>query len=397
MRSKINLYLFIFIASLLLISTMVLADGKWQIARDDDFVRKDGVESDLKDVFFADEKNGWAIGGNVILHTSDGGATWETQPTGTESSPTLSCVFFRDAKYGIVAGTGARRGRRRPAAGGGAPPGPPGEARPGGGGRTRPEPNARPRQGAGGGQPPGPDAVPPPGFGRRGGGGVVLITEDGGKTWAQHRMRAAGQLADIQMVDEKIGYAVGATDTVVKTTDGGATWTQIMRGQRARTGETRHNLDGLYFVKPQIGWIVGSFGSIMQTTDGGENWEKQKVNTPTDLKAVHFVSEKEGWVVGNDGTIVHTPDGGKTWEEQKSDTYDALHSVVFVDKNIGWACGGFGTVVHTTDGGKTWKREKTGISTNLRRISAFKQLDDGKLYCWAVGEWGLIIRYVPKI
>jgi photosystem II stability/assembly factor-like uncharacterized protein len=59
------------------------------------------------------------------------------------------------------------------------------------------------------------------------------------------------------------------------------------------------------------------------------------------------------------------------------------------------ACGDFGTVVHTTDGGKTWKRENTGTSTNLFRISACKT-EDGSNYCWAVGEWGLIIRCVPN-
>lgn len=394
MTSKISLYRFILIASLLLINTMVLADGKWQIARDDDFARDDGVESDLKDIFFVDEKSGWVVGGNLILQTADGGETWKTISTGAGRQATVHCVYFRNAKCGIIAATAARRGRRRPGAEGGPPAAPGGEAGPGGGGRARPGPGVTPGQAPGGGQTPGPDAGPPPGFSRRGGGSVVLITADGGQTWAQHGARA-GQLADIQMVDENIGYAVGATNTMVKTTDGGATWASIIRGQRARTGETRHNLDGVYFVSPQIGWIVGSFGAIMHTRDGGDNWEQQKVKTSTDLKAVSFVSEKEGWVVGNEGAILHTADAGKTWEEQKSNTYDALHSVVFVDKNIGWACGDFGTVVHTTDSGKTWKRENTNTSTNLRRISAIKKSDDGKHYCWVVGEWGLIIRYVP--
>ncbi len=381
MKSKISLCLFIIIVSLFLFDIMVLADGKWQIVRDDDFLRKDGVEGDLKDIFFVGEKNGWAVGGGLVLHTSDGGTTWEIQNTGTERPPTLSCTYFRDAKCGIVAGTGVGRGRRRANSGGRTRPGPGGEARPERGGRTRPSP--------GGGTRPGPGtAGPPPGFGR-GGGTAVFKTEDGGKTWVQQIVDARSQLSAIQMVDENIGYAVGARDTVIKTTDGGATWKSIMTGKRARTGETRSYLDGLYLVTPEIGWAVGSYAKIMHTTNGGQNWETQKVNIPNNLAATYFASETEGWIVGQEGVILHTVDAGKTWEQQESDTEDTLYRVVFVDKNIGWACGDFGTIVHTTDGGKTWKRENTGTSTNLRGISAFKG------HCWAVGEWGLIIRYVP--
>jgi photosystem II stability/assembly factor-like uncharacterized protein len=413
MKSKFTLCLFIIIASLSLSQTMAWADGKWQIIRNDDFLRNDGVEGDLTDISFVDENNGWAVGISLILHTSDSGATWEVQSTDTEEPPMLWCVYFHDAKYGVVAG----------ATSGG-------------------------------------------GFG---GGTALLTTEDGGKTWVQRKdiysilfsiglefqsdldsqniseglrqefkkeeislsdratvsieetgskwliadnrrmysirkgedalnicVNVGSRLTGIQMINENISYAVGESNTVLKTTDGGKTWISVMTGQRARVGETRRNLDGLYFATPEIGWVVGSFGGIIHTADGGKNWETQPVDTANDLKAAHFVNDKEGWVVGNEGSILHTADSGKTWEQQKSDTEDSLHSVVFLDKNIGWACGDFGTVVHTTDGGKTWKREDTGTSTNLRSISALKTPDGSKQYCWVVGEWGLIIRYVPN-
>ena len=408
MRTKITLCLFITIASLLFNNTMLWADGKWEIARDDDFVRNDGLEGELRDIFFVDEKNGWAVGGSLILHTSDGGATWEIQTIDAERPPDLWTVYFYDAESGVVVGSG-----------------------------------------------------PSSGFG---GGTAILTTEDGGKTWVQQteiyailfsiglefqsdldnqnisegllqefenqdmslsdranlsvddegkwlitdrRARysirkgqsqlnicvdVSSRLTDIQMIDEKIGYAVGESNTVLKTTDGGVIWNAPMTGTRTRIGggTGRKNFDGVYFVTPEIGWIVGTFGNIMHTTDGGQNWEEQKADTANDLKSVHFVSEKEGWVVGNEGCILHTIDGGKTWEQQKSNTYDSLRSVVFVDENTGWACGDFRAVVHTTDGGTTWTKIDIGIpqAGTLSAISAFKE------NCWAIGEWGLIIRYV---
>ena len=408
MKSKITLCLFVIIASLLLGNAMVWADGQWQIARDDDFVRNDGVEGELRDIFFVDEKNGWAVGGSLILHTKDGGATWETQPISTERPPELWSVHFHNAKSGVVTGS-----------------------------------------------------APSGGFG---GGTSILTTEDGGKTWVQRKeiyailfsiglefqsdldnqnisegllqefkdqdmslsdratvsvddtgkwlitdnrrrysirkgedqlnicVDVSSRLTDIQMVDEKIAYAAGESNTVLKTTDGGKTWIAVMTGQRARAGETRKNLDGLYFATPEIGWVVGSFGFVSYTADGGKNWEQQKTDVPNDLKAIYFLNEKEGWVVGMEGTILHTADGGKTWEKQKSNTYDSLHSVMFVDENTGWACGDFAALVQTADGGKTWNPENMEIrkAGTLSAISAFKQ------HRWAIGEWGLIIRYAPN-
>jgi photosystem II stability/assembly factor-like uncharacterized protein len=409
MKSKITLCLFVIIASLFLGSIMTWANGKWAISRDDDFARNDGVEGELRDIFFVDEKNGWAVGGSLIFYTSDGGATWEMQATSTERPPELWSVHFHNAKLGVVAGSAPGRGF--------------------------------------------------------GGGTAIFTTKDGGKTWVQQKefyailfsiaskfqsdldskqiseglrqefknegislsdratvaidentgrlmitdnrrrysirkgedklnicVDVGGRLTDIQMVDEKIAYAAGESNTVLKTTDGGKTWIAVMTGQRARAGETRKNLDGLYFATPEIGWVVGSFGFVSYTADGGKNWEQQKTDVPNDLKAIYFLNEKEGWVVGMEGTILHTADGGKTWEKQKSNTYDSLHSVMFVDENTGWACGDFAALVHTTDGGKTWNPENMEVrkAGTLSAISAFKQNR------WAIGEWGLIIRYAPN-
>lgn len=46
----------------------------------------------LHDIHFVDDKEGWAAGDDgVVLHTIDGGATWERQATGVRASwrPTI--------------------------------------------------------------------------------------------------------------------------------------------------------------------------------------------------------------------------------------------------------------------------------------------------------------------
>jgi photosystem II stability/assembly factor-like uncharacterized protein len=63
------------------------------------------VEGDLTllSVSFSDANTGTVVGdGGVILRTTDGGATWRLQPSGTSNS--LLGVYFTDATTGTVVG-----------------------------------------------------------------------------------------------------------------------------------------------------------------------------------------------------------------------------------------------------------------------------------------------------
>jgi photosystem II stability/assembly factor-like uncharacterized protein len=63
-------------------------DGPWRQA-------KVGVSNDLVDVAFGSERDGWAVGhGGVVLHTTDGGATWARQLDGQQAG-TLALEHYR--------------------------------------------------------------------------------------------------------------------------------------------------------------------------------------------------------------------------------------------------------------------------------------------------------------
>jgi photosystem II stability/assembly factor-like uncharacterized protein len=57
----------------------------------------------LNNIFFYDENNGWAVGEfGYILHTKDGGKTWERQDCGFKN--TLFGIEFLEKDYGFVTG-----------------------------------------------------------------------------------------------------------------------------------------------------------------------------------------------------------------------------------------------------------------------------------------------------
>lgn len=63
------------------------------------------VRSPLTAVYFVDDKNGWAVGHDAaILHTADGGKTWELQNFHPELEKPFLDVLFLDASTGFAVG-----------------------------------------------------------------------------------------------------------------------------------------------------------------------------------------------------------------------------------------------------------------------------------------------------
>ncbi len=97
---------------------------------------------------------------------------------------------------------------------------------------------------------------------------------------------------------------------------------------------------------------VGNAGTILRTTDGGASWTFQTSGTTNFLAAVSFVDADTGTAVGELGTILRTTNGGATWERQTSRTTNWLHGVSFVNADTGTAVGDLGTIIQTTTGGE---------------------------------------------
>jgi photosystem II stability/assembly factor-like uncharacterized protein len=58
-------------------------------------------------------------------------------------------------------------------------------------------------------------------------------------------------------------------------------------------------------------FVVGSAGTILRTTDGGDTWTRQESGTTHALHSVSFADANTGTVVGDYGTILHTTTGGE--------------------------------------------------------------------------------------
>jgi len=158
----------------------------------------------------------------------------------------------------------------------------------------------------------------------------------------------AQQINGVFMTSATTAYAVtnylsGFPD-VIKTTDGGATWTAL-----SPDASLAYNLLAVTFATPSVGYITGNSGVVLKTTDAGATWVRQTTPTTLAINSAAFADASTGWVVGASGLVLRTRDGGTTWSVQQSGTTIALRGAAFTDTNHGWIVGAGGTLLRTTN------------------------------------------------
>ena len=156
----------------------------------------------------------------------------------------------------------------------------------------------------------------------------MIKTLDGGTTWTAIDMSAhASILIDTYFTDSLHGWVVGGkanapTPTtrdmlkpvVLETTDGGMTWTNRLAGDEAEFpfGEWGWKIQ---FLNDRLGFVsLENFtaGAILKTTDGGKTWTRLKINDPqgnVNLEGVGFIDENQGWVGGWGSSDLSMPTG----------------------------------------------------------------------------------------
>lgn len=295
-----------------------------------------GSAASFRTAWFADAETGWIAGGSYSIpgglmgRTADGGKTWRFTSGLIPSAPgrpgvDITALHFFDRRRGLAASSDGR----------------------------------------------------------------ILSTEDGGDNWAivhggGNRLQP---LFDFAFIGEQVGWAAGAGG-LLHTLDGGRTWLAIPQPEDSRRIEAR----ALHMFDRQRGWLAGRNATLMRTADGGDTWTI--VDTPLpptearpDFWDIHFVDNRAGWVVGQEGTILATTDAGRTWTLQDPGVADAqsapkleriprnggvdmidagdrtpgltFGSIRFSTPSRGWIVGRFAnhgrSVILTTDnGGATW-------------------------------------------
>ncbi len=207
--------------------------------------------------------------------------------------------------------------------------------------------------------------------------GIVIKTEDGGDTWTQI-LPNAGTMDGIEAVSfpaTDIGYIAGWNNYIAKTIDGGETWNEL------NVGSEVWFFQDLEFLDENNGVAVGYGGEIYVTENGGASWTSA-TGINQGIEDIAYASSSILYAVGGDEKISKSIDGGYTWTEIYTGTFQRYFMGVDFEGDFGVVGGEDGKIMSTQNGGDSWSTFATGY----HNFQGVQVIDDQIAYIGGTDE-----------
>lgn len=119
---------------------------------------------------------------------------------------------------------------------------------------------------------------------------------------------------DVCLVDQNVIWACGTSGTVVRSINGGVSWSLL------NIGNTAYACYAIYSISSNIAWVaVDFYKRLYKTTNGGINWQEQIVIT-SGIGGLHFFNQNTGIFISYDhvygidtSRLYITRNGGTNW------------------------------------------------------------------------------------
>jgi len=197
--------------------------------------------------------------------------------------------------------------------------------------------------------------------------------------WQPQDSGTTSRLRGVSAVSPQVAWASGANGTLLRTVDGGATWTKLAPPAGAEKLDFR-DIDAF---SDRVAYALsigsGDTSRIYKTSDGGATWTLQFANTDPKvfLDAMAFRDADRGFAFSDsvDGrfVILATSNGGSTWERIPADRLPAAlpdegafaasgTNVAVIGSNV-WIGTTKSRVLRSTDEGRSWTVVQTPLDT----------------------------------
>ncbi len=228
---------------------------------------------------------------------------------------------------------------------------------------------------------------------------LLLKTTDGGITWSPVNFTGVTffpggpDILNLQFLSEDVGYmTVGPYTGSYKTVDGGLTWTLL-----STSGNLCYN-KGLYFMNQNEGFIGGSgcFQSELIGRYSFGTWTTIVLNNfnfnPDDIISdIDFYNNSFGLAASHSGYIFRTADGGLNWDTVSTpDLQNPVTSVLIINDTLAYAGYesvnfGFGLYI-TTDGGLSWNQDINSATFFYPNFMCLHRSGNGRIYTGGVSQ-----------
>lgn len=291
-------------------------------------VQTSGTTNALLTVYAVSDQIGWAAGaGPTVVKTSNGGINW-TSATGTGLTGTIYNIFAWSANEAICAANLAST--------------------------------------------------------------FIYKTSNGGVTWTQVFNQAGGFINAVHMISSTEGYGlgdpVGGKWTVVKTTDGGNTWSRMATEPTQVGAEAGWN--NSFQIEGTNMWFGTSETKVYHSSNLGLTWTSAATTGTLNTYALHFSSLTNGLAGGN--AMVKSTDGGSSFSSTGSPGTTGNLNGLEGYGNDWWGLRSDANVYRSNNHGANWT-----TAYNLSG-AVFQDIDftvvGGCPKGWAVGNAGKIAK-----
>ena len=200
---------------------------------------------------------------------------------------------------------------------------------------------------------------------------TLLKTTDGGNTYTSIATPSLFSIQSMWFFNKDTGYILNGSTQLYYTTNGGTSWSFKRSLGIYSTGE--YGPTSLYFVNRNVGFAITFQGSgkIYRTLNGGLIWDSISIPSNGYYK-IHFINSNMGFVSTSSGQIMKTTNGGTTWTQVAQPTGNALYNVVFLNQDTGFAVGSLGNyILKSVDGGVNWTSVFVGSSLTTAKHIVF--------------------------
>jgi photosystem II stability/assembly factor-like uncharacterized protein len=170
--------------------------------------------------------------------------------------------------------------------------------------------------------------------------GRIARTTNGGVSWSNTNTTGS-TLRDAAWPTATSVVVVGE-GRILRSTNSGQTWTAVWDGS--------NDLRAVSFPTASIGFAAGTGGDLLRTSDGGATWTPLGAQLPDDLPFftdLWFTSTTEGYATADD-LILRTTNGGLNWSWY--DAGEQLWQLHFQSPTNGFAVAANGLLLRTAPG-----------------------------------------------
>jgi photosystem II stability/assembly factor-like uncharacterized protein len=234
--------------------------------------------------------------------------------------------------------------------------------------------------------------------------GVILYSEDAGKTWHQSKVPVSVTITSLAFATPQVGWATGGFGVVLGTTDGGTSWVKQLDGlqeitlmntaTQAFVAAQPPNSDAAAHATRRAQILAGggpdkpflcllpisasevfAFGTYRfaeHSTDGGKSWTDWSMNIGDPTSHNIYGAAAIGgayYLVAEEGLIFRSTDGGKTFPQLAQPGQATFFGICDAGAGGILAYGVAGQMFLSLDDGKTWNPSNFTGSANVNSVA----------------------------